>query len=454
MDTIRILLQRPAFYAALILASRWPTVHWYAARMQDGSDEPWGVLALLCAIGFALPHLFSTKIDHVRAWGCATCLALLWLAGSHLTPLLHAALIAGALASLLAPRAFWVGHTGLVFLSLPLISSLQFYGGYPLRWMIGKASALLLSAFGQSVETVGTVMRWQGEMIVIDAPCSGVRMLWSSLFFACLLACMRKLDPWRSIKLLQLAGATAFVANVARNCLLFYIESGLVETGKWAHSAIGIVVFAGALAVIGIFAKRQSKASQPIEKRPAKPETRFRKTPTIVLSCLCAALALKGAGNKELLFEGRVIANELSTEINQDLLLEGWYPLPFDDSTLRFAQSFPGSIMTYERGNRRLVVRVINRATRRYHLSVDCYRAIGYAIKPMTPLLKTDGTLWGRIRATRDGQEVEVRERVTSTDGQTWTDPSSWFWSAMLARSQGPWVAYSESIIESAKRPE
>jgi len=36
----------------LLLLAFWPVWHWYAKRMIDGSDAPWGLLALATAIGY------------------------------------------------------------------------------------------------------------------------------------------------------------------------------------------------------------------------------------------------------------------------------------------------------------------------------------------------------------------------------------------------------------------
>ena len=38
-----------------------------------------------------------------------------------------------------------------------------------------------------------------------------------------------------------------------------------------------------------------------------------------------------------------------------------------------------------------------------------------------------------------------VCERITDADGQAYTDPSSWFWAALLGRSKGPWQAVTVS---------
>ena len=73
---------------------------------------------------------------------------------------------------------------GLMLLALPIIPPLQFYVGYPLRLATAFVSARLLSLHGLSIDAVGTCLDWNGTLIAVDAPCSGVRMLWTGLYLA------------------------------------------------------------------------------------------------------------------------------------------------------------------------------------------------------------------------------------------------------------------------------
>ncbi|WP_034923523.1 archaeosortase/exosortase family protein, partial [Candidatus Accumulibacter vicinus] len=60
--------------------------------------------------------------------------------------------------------------------------SLQFYGGYPLRVLAGSLAVALLQLNGLAVERAGAVLLWDGRQIAIDAPCSGLRMLWAGAY--------------------------------------------------------------------------------------------------------------------------------------------------------------------------------------------------------------------------------------------------------------------------------
>ncbi|MDQ8205286.1 archaeosortase/exosortase family protein [Pelagicoccus sp. SDUM812003] len=431
-------------FVGLLLVSCWTTVEWYLARMKDGSDEPWGVLALLVAIVFSV--LGRRQAFASWRYGIAAGALLIPVIGDRLaTPLIFSLFVVLALACLLVDRRCWLGHVGLYVLALPLISSLQFYGGYPLRWLIGKLSVGILNVMGVAAEAQGTVMKWRGEMIVIDAPCSGVQMLWSSAFLACVLICIQKPDFRKSLLILQFASVSAFAGNVIRNVLLFFLESGLVRAGGWAHDVAGLAVFAMVLSAIVCFGSRRGMARSGLPMGEVSEQgTALLRLSLLAMICVLFEQSGSGVGR---LSEGREVSGEIVDDVRDTLFQEGWTALPLDGSSADYARRFPGSIELFSKEDRYLVVRVINRATRRYHLSADCYRAIGYKTEPMPILRQIDGAMWGRVMAMRGDERIEVRERVVSLDGQSWTDPSSWFWSAALGRSQGPWVGYSESVV-------
>lgn len=428
--------------ALVLLSVCWPSVRWYGARMVDGSDEPWGVLALVAGVGFSALGI-RQRFAPWRYLVAAASLLVPLAGGLFMTPLIQSLFVALALAALLADKRCWVGNVGLFVLALPLLSSLQFYGGFPLRWLIGKLSVALLNVFGLGVEVQGTVMHWLGEMIVIDAPCSGVQMLWSSAFLACVMICIQKPNLRGSILLLKVASVSAFVGNVLRNVLLFFVESGIWNLGSWAHDGIGLGVFAlvlGGIVWVGSRVPEQEIASKTAES------TRGAVVPPLIMAAALLAMGLSSVGSAKALPEGQALRVDRMDTVREGLFREGWHALPLESRSAEYAKGFPGTIELFGRDERRLVVRVIDRATRRYHLSADCYRAIGYATEPLPILQAVDGAMWGRVMATRGSEQVEVRERVVSLDGQSWTDPSSWFWSAMLGRSEGPWVGYSESV--------
>ncbi|MGH9943303.1 MAG: archaeosortase/exosortase family protein [Pyrinomonadaceae bacterium] len=264
----------------LQLAAYWPVWHWYWLRLAGGGgDEAWGPLALLTAIiAFALPATHSAgrarevaaedetqdaRLDGGSGGGripllWPTVLVLIYAATYPVLPPLGRACVAfaglGCTLSLWRfGRAFDPATLGLLWLSLPLVPSLQFYGGYPLRALVAQASAPLLRLGGLVVVPEGACLRWGEQLIWIDAPCSGVRMLWAGMFLACLLACVFRLSRRQTLFLFGLALVSIIAGNVWRALALFYLEAGIYEPPfAWAHGGVGVAAFA--LVGVGVVA--------------------------------------------------------------------------------------------------------------------------------------------------------------------------------------------------------
>jgi exosortase/archaeosortase family protein len=141
-----------------------------------------------------------------------------------------------------APRASFYG---LVLLALPVLPTLEFYLAWPARLAAIEASASLLRMNGVAVGVEGLALRFGGELIQFDAPCSGVRMLWTCWFLASALAHLYGFAWWRYGVALVLATLFAIAGNVLRATSLFYLEAGLFELDvPWLHGAVGIAAFA------------------------------------------------------------------------------------------------------------------------------------------------------------------------------------------------------------------
>jgi exosortase len=150
---------------------------------------------------------------------------------------------------------------GLLAISLPLTASLDFYLGYPLRVVVGEATEMLLQLNGIAVVRDGTLLSWNERSIAIDAPCSGIKMLWTGGYLCFALAAVLRLDTSRTLGLALGAGVVVVVANVLRATSLFYVESGLIEAPDSAHDLVGAVMFAFAAIAIWSVAQRLSPPS-------------------------------------------------------------------------------------------------------------------------------------------------------------------------------------------------
>jgi exosortase/archaeosortase family protein len=228
----------------------WPVWRWYALRTIDGSDEPCGLLALATLLFLAIRNGVRLPTEEKQFVAPAVLLAVYALTFTMLTPLPRAMIAVAAFGALFLRGRMAVAHWGLLALSLPVIATVQFYAGYPLRIVAAESSAAALRALEFGVTREGTTLHWRGEMIMVDAPCSGVRMLWFGLYLATSLACWSRLGNWRSVLLFAAAVVLVIGANVVRATALFFKEAGVIALPEWTHGAIGLLIFTGAALLI------------------------------------------------------------------------------------------------------------------------------------------------------------------------------------------------------------
>ena len=240
----------PLAWLALQAAALWPHWRWAAARVADGSDDPLGVAALatlLCAVWRLEPTLRGTPRLGWLVLALVTSV-LATLAALCAPPLLGALLAALAVAAGL--RAFMPGGqamlplAGLAVLALPLVSSLQFYAGYPLRVVTAQASTWLLQGMGLAAQRSGTAMQVEGRLVIVDAPCSGVQMVWMAYFCACAVAAFQSTRDRVFVRRLPWVGALVLCGNVLRNSVLVALEATQVSVPEAVHQGVGLGVLA------------------------------------------------------------------------------------------------------------------------------------------------------------------------------------------------------------------
>jgi exosortase/archaeosortase family protein len=239
---------------ALQLLGFWSVWRWYVSHLFDSADQLWGLLALATAILFLIRERPGPGLTINRLITPAL-LIFLYAATFPLLPPLARAVIAltavGVTFSLIRfGTIFHPGVLGLLYLSLPLMPSLQFYGGYPLRILVAAVTAPILRLAGFAVVQQGACLDWAGHQIWIDAPCSGIRMLWVGLYFGSTLICIFRLRFWQSLAVMAFAIPTIIIGNIFRAVALFYIEAGVFIMPDWTHDYAGVVAFG--LVAIGL----------------------------------------------------------------------------------------------------------------------------------------------------------------------------------------------------------
>jgi exosortase/archaeosortase family protein len=223
---------------------------WRELAMRIDSLEQ--ALPLLLVFGALLAPLVRGTRQGARCAPLPLLTALLILHAAFvvfLPPVFSMAIATLAMAICLAsvtavepPRSSFVG---LVLLALPVLPTLEFYAAYPVRLAAIEATASLLRMNGLSVGVEGLALRFNGQLLQFDAPCSGVRMLWTCWFLASALGYLYRLRWHRYALALLLATAMAVAGNILRATSLFQLESGLWSFQQWAwmHEAVGISAF-------------------------------------------------------------------------------------------------------------------------------------------------------------------------------------------------------------------
>ncbi|MET0542079.1 MAG: archaeosortase/exosortase family protein, partial [Variovorax sp.] len=145
-------------------------------------------------------------------------------------------------------------------------SSLQFYAGYPLRVVTAEASRWLLApAF--SVVREGSTLLIDGRMVIVDAPCSGVQMVWLGYFTACAVALWAGRTDRDFLARLPAVSLFVMAGNIVRNAVLLACEGAGRPLASWAHETLGLVVLATVCAGIAwAVAPRRTRAmEEPVQ---------------------------------------------------------------------------------------------------------------------------------------------------------------------------------------------
>lgn len=251
-----------ALLGGLVLAL-WPHWIYMARRMVDGSDEPWGILALATVLVLVARDRAELSVPTRSALVASAALAVVAATASLVLPDLAAAAVAMlALALFLVqamPRRPATPLVALLLLALPVIASLQFYLGFPLRVLTAHATTVLLALAGVDASAAGAAILHHGTTVLVDAPCAGIGMLWVGSYTAALLSYLARAGVARTATNAVAAALLVLAANVARNAALFFPEAGLVQWPAWSHEAIGLAALALAVVPIVLITSRPSR---------------------------------------------------------------------------------------------------------------------------------------------------------------------------------------------------
>jgi exosortase/archaeosortase family protein len=375
-------------------------------------------------------------------------------ARAHLPALASALLallaLAAGLMAFLPERVASAPVLGLSVLSLPLLASLQFYAGYPLRVLTAEASRWLL-ALQHEVVRSGASLVVNGQLVMVDAPCSGVQMVWLGYFTACTVGLYAGHGSRRFLARLPAVGALVLLGNVLRNTVLVAAQAAGTPLTGWAHEGVGLLVLAGVCAGIAWVMGRTASgvpaqaARRPrITNRPGLPlfDNRFvnrvlHKSLWAVLLPLCAL----GGVAQALAPLPPQTTTPASTELPAQWNGAPLRPLALTEVEQRFARQFPGTVARLTDGQQVLVWRTVRQPTRMLHPASDCYRGLGWRIHGEQLEAVAGQARWRCFIAERGGRQLRVCEQIEDAQGQTFTDASAWYWAALAGQSSGPWRA-------------
>lgn len=208
-----------------------PVLAWWARRSLRGDDALIAVTALAGAVLVVASRKQSTAPQN--GWyAAAGAMGVYGIGAASSVPatLLGLPLVAGLV---LLPGPWRRGNVpnpavaGLLVLALPAVMMLELYFGYPLRLVASISAEAVLRAAGIPLTREGMLLTLPGCPVWVDAPCSGIRMLWGGLWLALVLCGLGGLGWWRTAA----AAGVAVVAVVAANGLRVTFEGEVLHEG-------------------------------------------------------------------------------------------------------------------------------------------------------------------------------------------------------------------------------
>ncbi len=477
----------------------WSSLVWLAQRTLDKSDEPWGLLSLstvVILLVFASKFKFnstsrveintSSALDSSRSATtkhCAgvACLLFHFLSGDSAPLMVHALLMILAIWFLVISKLNVPskgGMFGLLLLVLPVIPSVDFYAGYPVRFVITMGARLLLFCLGMSVHQQGTVLSIGQKLFAIDVPCSGIHMLWVEGYAVMLLATLFRLRLKGTVFISFAGCILIIIGNILRASTLILFDllcaqssaSNVMHLEPVVHLLVGLVSFCLVTVAIAFLAHKFSSLASlasvasvaaPPPSKEISAERLGNLSNSSLFSNLATTMPLLSEMSQPRRFQWLVVSLCAVSAILPFMahptrgasVIEpppSW-PGTINGASLTavdslreeqaFAADFPGHMKRFTDGTNSYFVRCVNKDTRQLHPSSDCFKGLGYVIESHPIVIGSDGHRWSSFIASKDQNKYLVMERIYNARGDSWTDVSEWYWAACLGRSKGPWFA-------------
>lgn len=157
-----------------------------------------------------------------------------------------------------------------------------------------------------------------------------------------------------------------------------------------------------------------------------------------IIACIFAACAVFLFPSKHALNNQSVFENWPQNYEGQSLTL-----LPLSAKEQQFSKGFPGKIGRFSDGRREIIMRQVSESTRKLHPASDCFKAIGYHIKPIAIEQNKQGVNMGCFLASKQSSILHVCEYITNhSKTKSWSDVSSWYWDVFFNKDDSLWWSY------------
>lgn len=443
-----------------VLVSGIPFLVWWGERFHSSDSD---VLIGLAGIGGALLLVLIRRFDSSACmresesgcrkqtlwcdtdahWKTATLLTLLygWLVVMEIPPTVYGAFWLALLFCLPGPwrergrLSFPIA--GMLLMSLPSVLTVELILGYPMRWMGTVLASGLLRIMQFDVVREGVMLETAGQLVWVDVPCSGIRMLWSHVWLALFLAGFFRLGQLRTVLLCVVMLAVVVAENALRIVGLVLLT--FMPPLSLAHSAVGVSCFiSGSIFLVWLawrFGRNPLlRGSNQEHVSSFTPASQWRYG--FMIASIATAIAIGWGVTRE------QCPALPSQQVHWPDTFEGerLIQVPLTEQESRFMRRLPGRIGKFSAGHRSVILREVNKVSRFVHSASYCLQAEGWTIEPLPLFEDANGVRWQRYEAVRRDKRWQVRECcVDRVTGKTWPDIASWYWAVLLGHTRGPW---------------
>src|SRR5262245_51879697 len=133
----------------------------------------------------------------------------------------------------------------------------------------------------------------------------------------------------------------------------------------------------------------------------------MRSSLLFIICCLLAAVAPFAPMRSDVTIEQSAFPGWPAKLEGRDLT-----QLPLSPLEGRFAADFPGRVARFSDGRREMIIRWVERETRALHPASDCFKGLGYSIRPLSVRVDQSGRRWGGFEARRGDEALRIHERI------------------------------------------